>query len=468
MRQEDLLGRVRAKHHARTNTHLTEPLTGHRPIHPLSLTAFTPFFCPAVLFFIIAPAHWVVERTYFKHFVAGKNLSESLRTAAKLSTSRIGTILDYSIESAEGNVEEVVDVLVESVRLSAETPYTPFSCFKVTALAHPHLLRRINQILEYQKVEPSLSAASDLMDLIKSNNWEAHVRKMIEQAKRNGGSWLRVGRVEEDDMNFPKTDIAKAKPPAALTLAEMETMLLPFVRRLERLGEAVHQHDHAVLVDAEQSYFQEAIHFAAKCLMTRYNKTQPRFYNTYQMYLKAAPAKLQEDINYAQENNLIIGAKLVRGAYMDGEAIWAKEKGVENPIHPTIEDTHAAYNVAMSLMLDLAKQNKGAVVIATHNERSLLLGSQGLAERGMSASHPYVHFGQLYGMCDHISLSLSQNGHNVVKYVPFGPVSEVMPYLLRRVAENRGFLASTKREQGLMLEELKDRFRITPHPQPSL
>jgi proline dehydrogenase len=411
-----------------------------------------------------APAHWLVEKTYFKHFVAGKDLNEAMKTASVLSKTGIGTILDYSIESAEGNIDQVVDVLIEAIRLSGKESYTPFSCFKVTALTKPHLLMRINEILEHHHNNPSFAPALDLLGLIHSDNFPEHVETLIAKARASSST---VASKSSSSSDLP-TPGAQSVPPA-LTLVEIETMLLPFARRLERLGEAAREHNHSVLVDAEQSYYQETIHFAAKCLMTRYNKTKPLFYNTYQMYLKASPSKLAEDLEYSAKNNLIWGAKLVRGAYMDGEAIWAKQKGKENPIQPSIEATHKAYNSALRIMLTHANSGRGAVVVASHNEHSMALGSQIVAELGMAPNHPYIHFGQLYGMCDHMSLALAQNGHNVVKYVPFGPVSEVMPYLLRRVAENKGFLASTHKEQGLMLQELKSRFHIpSRQPQPLL
>jgi proline dehydrogenase len=395
----------------------------------------------------LEPAHLVIEQTYFKHFVAGTNLPESLKTASRLSNSGLSTILDYSIESADGNIDEVVDVLVDAIRLSGKEIYTPFSCFKISALASHHLLKRIDDIFDHLKLNPNYNGAVELLEMIGSPNFPEHVEKMILNAQKR----------QTSSNELPTPCVVGVVPPL-LTVTELKTMLLPFAKRLEKLGEAAHKYDQSLLIDAEQSWFQETIHFAARCLMRRYNKDKPLIYNTYQMYLKSSPAKLQEDIEYAKKHSLIIGAKVVRGAYMDAEAIWAKEKKKENPNWSTIEETHSAYNNAISVMLDLAKSGAGAVVIASHNEKSMLLASQGMAERGMAANHPFVHFGQLYGMCDHMSLAIAHNDHNIVKYVPFGPVAEVMPYLMRRVAENRGFLASTKKEQGLMLAEIKSRF----------
>lgn len=398
------------------------------------------------------PAHWVVEKTYFAHFVAGKNLRESLNRAAELSNSGLNTILDYSIESADGNIDEVCDVLVEAIRQSGQRNYTPFSCFKISALASHHLLMRINEILEYGRSNPTYEGALELQAMVESPNLPEYVSNLILKKRQpNEPPALRAD-------TLPEPWSTKGAAPPALTAQELERFFVPFARRLERLGNASREHDQKLLIDAEQSWFQEAITFASRCMMVRHNQEKPLVYNTYQMYLKAAPQRLAEDIAYMQEKGLMMGAKIVRGAYMGAEAEWAKAHDRENPNFTTIEDTHAAYNAAINTMLDLAKQGRGAVVIASHNEKSMLAGSQGLYERDMPPNHPHVHFGQLYGMCDHMSLALSHNGHNIVKYVPFGPVAEVMPYLLRRVSENRGFLASTKKEQGLMLAELKSRF----------
>lgn len=416
----------------------------------------------------IAPALWVVERTYFKHFVAGADLDKSLKTAARLSHSGLNTILDYSIESADGNIDEVVDVLVESIRQSGSHRYTPFSCFKISALASHHLLMRINEILEYEKNHPGFGPAKELRTMLESTNYPKTVESMILSAKSRAS-----GSSSSESQDGLLTAPFTSEIPSSLTVHELETFLMPLAKRLERLGEASRECGQAILIDAEQSWFQETIHFAARCLMTRYNKEKPLVYNTYQMYLRTALETLERDIEYAQANGLMVGAKIVRGAYMDAEATWSRERrgpSALSPIHPTIEQTHTAYNAALDRLLDVAKGGKGAVVIASHNERSMALASQGMASRNMAPDHPHVHLGQLYGMCDHMSLALADAGHNVVKYVPFGPVDEVLPYLLRRISENRGFLASTKKEQGLMFAEIKSRlgFRSPPSgPSPS-
>lgn len=385
-----------------------------------------------------------------------------MKTAALLSHSGLNTILDYSIESADGNVDEVVDVLVDSIRQSGSHRYTPFSCFKVSALGSHHLLMRINDILEYEKTHAGFGPAQELAAMLQSTNYPKTVESMILAAKsRASGS--ASAEATEEKLPAPFTS---AVPPA-LTIHELESLLMPLAKRLERLGEASRECNQAILIDAEQSWFQETIHFAARCLMTRYNKEKPLVYNTYQMYLRSALSTLDRDIAYSRSNGLMMGAKIVRGAYMDAEARWATERkgpGAVSPIHPTIEDTHSAYNLALVQLLDVAKEGKGAVVIASHNEHSMALASQGMASRNMVPDHPHVHLGQLYGMCDHMSLALAHGGHNVVKYVPFGPVAEVLPYLLRRISENRGFLASTKKEQGLMFAEIKSRLGFGSPP----
>jgi proline dehydrogenase len=250
--------------------------------------------------------------------------------------------------------------------------------------------------------------------------------------------------------------------PAALSkeeVAEFKQLL----HRLERLASTAAQLNVPLLIDAEQSYYQDAISFLALALMKRFNRSsspQPIvIYNTYQMYLKRALPSLQDDLQRAEREGFRFGAKLVRGAYMVSEAARAQSLGVPSPIHDTIDHTHAAYNAAVSCMLDHVQAGRAAVVVASHNEDSITMTANQLVTRGMSPSDPRVEFAQLYGMCDHASLALAQKGFRVSKYVPFGPVRDVMPYLIRRMQENRGFVGRTQAERQLMRSEL-DRRRV--------
>lgn len=231
------------------------------------------------------------------------------------------------------------------------------------------------------------------------------------------------------------------------------------VSRIERLAEAANHYNVSVLVDAEQSYYQKAISFLVIAMSRQYNTERPVFYNTYQMYAKNALVSLMKDVKSAEKHGFIIGAKIVRGAYMESERQRASELGLEDPIHPTIEDTHKSFNSAIKFMLEEIKNgSKCALLIASHNEESIVYATELMYELELENNHKQIHFAQLYGMNDHISLSLSQNNYNICKYIPFGPVKLVMPYLIRRMIENKDVVGKTKVETDLIAAELKRRF----------
>lgn len=250
----------------------------------------------------------------------------------------------------------------------------------------------------------------------------------------------------------------KADNPNYLNETEINE-LRSLVSRLERLADAANHYNVSVLVDAEQSYYQKAINFLVLAMSIQYNRERPVFYNTYQMYLKNSLQTLMKDVKTAEKNGFIIGAKIVRGAYMESERRRALELGYEDPIHETIEDTHKSFNSAIKFLLEEIKNgSRCALLIASHNEESILYATELMYELGLESNHSRIHFAQLYGMNDHISLSLSQNNYNICKYIPFGPVKLVMPYLIRRMIENKDVIGKTKVETDLIASELKRRF----------
>jgi len=190
-------------------------------------------------------------------------------------------------------------------------------------------------------------------------------------------------------------------------------------------------------------------------LAKKYNKREPIVHNTYQMYLKESPGKLKSHVELLQKAGALFGVKLVRGAYMDKERQLAKEQRVESPINNTIADTHRAYNDALEYLVSGAKN--GSVLIATHNEESVRKAWAIMKKQNLPPSHPHVAFAQLYGMCDHISLTLADHGATVCKYLPFGPVGTVTRYLLRRVQENKSVIGRTAIERYLISREIRRR-----------
>lgn len=229
--------------------------------------------------------------------------------------------------------------------------------------------------------------------------------------------------------------------------------------RLIRIGESAVEVNSSVLIDAEQSFYQQAIHFFVQILYILYNRSRPVFYGTYQMYLKSAYKCLEQDIKLSKIHNFYLGAKIVRGAYMDSERERAKKLNIEDPIHETMENTHESYNNAIRLLLKEIKRNsKTSIMIATHNEESIVLASQIMSTLNIKPKSKSVYFAQLYGLCDHITLALSQKGFNSCKYVPFGPVKSVIPYLIRRMMENKDVIGKTKEERELIMAEIVRRF----------
>ena len=190
-------------------------------------------------------------------------------------------------------------------------------------------------------------------------------------------------------------------------------------------------------------------------MMEKYNRTHVVAYHTYQMYRKDKWQSLQDDYKEAQSKNYILGAKIVRGAYMEKERKRAEELGYASPIHETKEDTDRDYNLAVRFLVDHYEQI--ASCNASHNQYSNQLQAELIAEKGIPRNHPHLNFCQLYGMSDHITFNLAQAGFNVAKYVVYGPVKDVFPYLIRRAQENTAVTGEMSRELSLIMGEIRRR-----------
>jgi proline dehydrogenase len=226
-------------------------------------------------------------------------------------------------------------------------------------------------------------------------------------------------------------------------------------KRMERLCKAAHDADVPLLVDAEESWLQPAIDALVDAMMAKYNRTRAIVYNTVQLYrhdrldfLKASHAK-------ALEGGYRIGMKLVRGAYMEKERERAAELGYPSPIHVDKTSVDRDYDTAIVYCLD--HLDRIAFMAGTHNEQSSLLLARQMNERGIAHTDDRICFAQLLGMSDNISYNLAAAQYRVAKYVPYGPVREVLPYLIRRAAENTSVKGQTGRELGLLLAERRRR-----------
>jgi len=210
-----------------------------------------------------------------------------------------------------------------------------------------------------------------------------------------------------------------------------------------------------VLIDAEDSWIQNTIDNLANEMMAKYNQKKAIVFNTYQMYRADMLANLKEAFHLAAMGNYFLGVKMVRGAYMEKERERASKMNYADPIHPSKEATDECFNKGLAFCLD----NKQRIVLmcGSHNEYSNQYLALLMQKHGMKQNDSRVWFAQLLGMSDNISFNLAKEGYNVVKYVPYGPVESVMPYLLRRAAENTSVAGQSSRELLLIRKELKRR-----------
>jgi proline dehydrogenase len=233
------------------------------------------------------------------------------------------------------------------------------------------------------------------------------------------------------------------------------------VARMEQLSEHAVNSGVSIMYDAEQSYFQPAIRWLVLQQMKKYNKTKPIVYSTYQCYLKDAEKMVAEDIALAKDHGFHFAAKMVRGAYMTQEIERAREIGYPIPIHPSYRDTEHCYHSILDSLLELVKMRCCRIIVASHNEDTVKFVLTRMKKMGISHDNPAVSFAQLLGMSDNISYLLGKHDFRVYKYMPYGPVLKVMPYLGRRAEENKSVAKGAKKDMKLMREELKRRIMKT-------
>lgn len=230
-------------------------------------------------------------------------------------------------------------------------------------------------------------------------------------------------------------------------------------QRVYKICEEAHRYNKPVFIDAEESWIQPAIDGLANENKLQFNRNGAVVYNTYQLYRHDRLKYLAECISHAKSNNYFVGAKLVRGAYMEKERKRALERGYPSPIQPDKAAADTDYNKA----LELCVKNISCVNLCagTHNEQSSMLLAELMKNYNVVNNDKRIYFSQLLGMSDHISYNLSLAGYNVAKYVPYGPVNEVLPYLLRRAQENTSVKGQTGRELSLIMKEKSRRKKIS-------
>lgn len=341
------------------------------------------------------PVHGIIRKTIFKQFVGGESLEDTKSVCKLLADYNVQVILDYGVEGKESeeNFDHATEEFLNVISYAASQEKIPFISVKVTAIARFGLLQT------------------------------------LDEAPR-----LRSGIHDHEE-----------------EIAEKDRVY----DRMYRICEFAAEKGIGVLVDAEESWIQDPVDRLVIDMMSIFNKEKPVVYNTIQLYRHDRLQFLKMSHRIAKQKQFKLGVKLVRGAYMEKERSRAEDKGYPSPIQPDKESTDKDYNEAVRYCID--NINDIAVIVASHNEESNLLAARLLHEKGLPHNHHYVHFSQLYGMSDNITFNLAKAGYSVSKYLPFGPIREVIPYLMRRAQENTSVSGQTGRELSLINKELERR-----------
>ncbi|WP_417935327.1 proline dehydrogenase family protein [Flagellimonas nanhaiensis] len=227
------------------------------------------------------------------------------------------------------------------------------------------------------------------------------------------------------------------------------------VNRYDQVCKKAHDLDVSLLIDAEESWMQDAADDLVLEMMRKYNKQKPVVFNTVQMYRWDRMEYLKKLHQIAESENFKVGLKVVRGAYMEKENERADEQGYTSPICKSKKETDENFDAAVEYIMD--HLDRFSIFAGTHNEKSSYKLIDQMEAMNLEVSNTHIWFGQLYGMSDHITFNLAEAGYNVAKYVPYGPVKDVMPYLIRRAEENTSVAGQTTRELTLLKKEKKRR-----------
>ena len=310
-----------------------------------------------------------------------------------------------------------------------------------------------------------------VVEKLKSSNVLSYMHYAAEGLKSEQGMDLAVEKTLET-LSFSKVSKAlpfavfKATALGAIDLFEKKSAQLSFdeeenkqwnrvLERIEICCKQAQKLKVRLLIDAEESWLQPAIDSIAEDLMERFNKQTPLIFTTVQMYRKDRLDYIQEICKKAEIGDYKIGIKLVRGAYIEKERDRANERGYPSPICDSKLATDSNFDAALDFILPRLENCN--LFMGSHNESSTLRAVTWMSQNGIANNDPNIWFSQLYGMADHISFNLADEGYQVVKYVPYGPVKKVIPYLIRRAEENTSVSGQTPRELSLIAQEIKRR-----------
>lgn len=343
------------------------------------------------------PVHGIIKKTLFRQFFGGETMEDALSASETLSRYGVQSLLSYVTENQSG--EESFDAAAAQILKMidfASAHSMPMVSVKVSALGRRTLMLKKSEA--------------------------PRLRSGMEDQTSDINEWNRVRE------------------------------------RMYRIGQAAEDRGISVLIDAEESWLQDPIDRLAIELMEFFNHDRPVVYNTLQLYRKDRLRFLKLSHAISRQHHFILGVKLVRGSYMDKEKNRALLRGYPSPIHSGRESTDEDYNQAVAYCMD--HLGEIAVDIATHNERSTQLAIDIAESRNLDIQKSGFRFSQLYGMSDHITFNLAKAGFLVGKYLPYALLRDSIPYLLRRIQENSGFVIQTGRELKMIRLELQRREQL--------
>jgi proline dehydrogenase len=352
------------------------------------------------------PVQGIIRRSIFEQFVGGETLEETAAVASKLGNYHVQVILDYGVEggdNGEAGFDHACEEFIRVINYAATQPNIPLMSIKVTGFARFGLLEKLDRSVELN--------SGSLM--------KRYSRAVASLTQEESSEWQRV----QD--------------------------------RMVRICGKAAEHHIGVLVDAEETWIQDPVDVLAILMMDQFNKGKIVVYNTVQLYRHDRLTFLRDSLEAAESREFTLGVKLVRGAYMEKERKRASEMGYPSPIQPDKEATDRDYNAGLAFCIEHIERI--SLILASHNEQSNLYAVQLMQEKGLASDHPNLHFSQLYGMSDNITFNLAKAGFTVSKYLPFGPIKDVIPYLMRRAQENSSMSGHTGRELGLIKKEMERR-----------
>ncbi|KAH9247206.1 hypothetical protein BASA83_000359 [Batrachochytrium salamandrivorans] len=453
-----------------------------------------------------APMHAIVKATFFKHFCGGENLNEVLPTMASFETAGIGSILDLAIEAdldampltgeaARNHAKTMVADMKQSIDIAAHQPDS-FIAAKVTALFSPVLLQRWTNTLLLLKAAFNSHQTDGRIDVHQFGSLATSFPGLagkttdlfasMDSDRDNSIDWTDMAaqfslhNVASARLLLLDPHTSTASPNTQLVTADDLDTAEMVMAEVNSLCDYALLKRVKLMMDAEQTYFQPAIDDVILGLCSKWNPSTlaaassetpvlggPLIFNTYQMYLRDAYPRLEADTLRAARLGYSFGVKLVRGAYMVSERERAVRLGLEDPIQPTIADTHANYNRAIAFLIGKMtpstserKVKPVSLVVASHNKNSVRIATGLMNQHGVPSNDGSVAFGQLMGMQDGTGYALASHGFKSYKYIPYGPIEVTVPYLQRRAQENSSVLGGVGEDRRNVLSELKIRLGL--------